>query len=343
MVDEEFVDFYQILELPLDADRNAVRKRINALYLDAQGNLDHRNFETRLKYQKLFESTLPQARFVLLDDARRAEYTALVRAFRVPAGESAGLTLPPPPRQAPRPSAPRESSREAPNHFFRPSEQSFEEPIPSGREAQIEPLPTARPAAEQLQTQREELWKKWKMGLEDALAQEKSPAAKEDTVTRRAAPSDSNSASIPQNAARVSLPGTSRQQETTSTDSRQFPVVAEALSAAQIEARRIDHRREVTREMLVNVSLLWGSMGALLVIVPGVAALVAFMGRNYPRGAPALLGFNSTLLWLLGFTLIAVSAVLVSQALSKAMRRKKALELAALSYEELLRRSGNVH
>ncbi|HEX8464950.1 MAG TPA: hypothetical protein VF627_10080 [Abditibacterium sp.] len=330
-MDEQFVDFYQILELPLDADRNTLRKRINALYLDAQSNLDHRDFETRLKSQKLFESTLPQARFVLLDDTRRAQYLALVRDFRAPGRDNADPTPRTAPRFAPRPAPP-----DSPPRLTRTGQNPPDDRFYDPQGAQIEPLPTARPAAEQLQAQREELWKKWKIGLEEALAQHNSTSQSASTdpiSTRRDAPAISTRPASP--ALQETLQRQSESQQQRELDAADTP------SEKEIEARRAAQRREITRETLVNVNLIWSSVGALLVVVPGVVALVELVDHFYPRGAAARLPLPANALWLAGFTVIAVGAFFAARELSEVMRRRATSKLAALSYEELLRRNQN--
>ena len=74
--DAPLVDLYGLLDVPRDADTARIRKRIAQLYLEAQGNLGHRNFRRRFYYQELFEIYLPQAHHLLLNEARRAEYDA---------------------------------------------------------------------------------------------------------------------------------------------------------------------------------------------------------------------------------------------------------------------------
>ena len=74
--DAPLVDLYELLDVPRDADTPRLRKRIAQLYLEAQGNLGHRNFRRRFYYQELFEVYLPQAHHLLLNDARRTEYDA---------------------------------------------------------------------------------------------------------------------------------------------------------------------------------------------------------------------------------------------------------------------------
>lgn len=75
-----FVDLYDLLDLPPGSDVAAIRKRITTLYIEAQNNLDHRNFRKRFYYQELFETYLPQAHHLLLNDARRAEYHEQLQA-----------------------------------------------------------------------------------------------------------------------------------------------------------------------------------------------------------------------------------------------------------------------
>ncbi|MEO6907016.1 MAG: hypothetical protein ABI210_03920, partial [Abditibacteriaceae bacterium] len=79
---EDFVDLYDALNLPQNADIEKVSKRINALYLESQQNLDHRNAKKRIQYQQLYEIILPQARHLLLDKRRRAEYDRYLTAFK---------------------------------------------------------------------------------------------------------------------------------------------------------------------------------------------------------------------------------------------------------------------
>ena len=160
---DEFVDFYQILELPLDAERSDVRKRINELYVEAQKNLDHRNFDTRVRNQQLFEITLPQARYILLDAGRRDDYDRLVRDSRAPA-EGA-------PASAPKvaPAQTTEISQNVGGFKMEPTG------IP-GETPSIDALPDEAPDPETVAREREEMWNKWKTGLQSAMERE---AAKE--------------------------------------------------------------------------------------------------------------------------------------------------------------------
>lgn len=337
---EEFVDLYEVLELPVDADRNTLRKRINELYLDAQRNLDHRNFATRVKYQELFEVMLPQARYILLDDARRDEYNRLVHAFRAVKNGT------PPPAPA------------ASGQGFA-LEQPASPAIPDSRAPKVEAIPTASVDPETLAREREELWKKWKIGLEEVLSTEaddkpKSRSAATNSPSSFSAqnvPVPASSAPVapqtptPKAAARPKIDlsfaseGQKPPQGGPSSGAMETGREQSEPVSQDIEKRRTQHRRAIMKELLVNVGLVWGSIGAAIILVPGLTVLIALMGHYYPRVGAPLLKFPSSIVWGAGFLLIGGLTYFVSQALSKAMRRKKAQELALLSYEELLRQS----
>ncbi|RYZ65448.1 MAG: hypothetical protein EOP09_14275, partial [Proteobacteria bacterium] len=153
---DEFVDLYEILDLPIDTDRNTVRKRITELYTEAQRNLDHRNFQTRVKYQELHEILLPQARYILLDEGRRDQYDALVRSTRAPKNT--------PPTEV-TPAVPTPEAKPASGFKL-----SGEEGIP-GQTPTIEPIPSAS-MPQITPEQRDEQWKKWKSGLAEVLERE---------------------------------------------------------------------------------------------------------------------------------------------------------------------------
>ncbi len=78
---DDFVDLYNLLDLPLSSTQSELRKVISILYLEAQKNLDHRNAQKKFYYQQMYEVHLPRARFILLNDKRRPEYDEHVRTF----------------------------------------------------------------------------------------------------------------------------------------------------------------------------------------------------------------------------------------------------------------------
>jgi hypothetical protein len=77
-----FVDLYEVLQVPPETQASIIRKRIMELYLEAQKNLDHRNNKKRLFFNQMFEVHLPQARYLLLDPKRRATYDGHLHIFR---------------------------------------------------------------------------------------------------------------------------------------------------------------------------------------------------------------------------------------------------------------------
>lgn len=73
-VDGQWLDFYALLEVPVNAEEDTVRKRIGKVYSDAAANCEHRDLSKRHYYQALVERVLPQCRRVLLDPEWRAKY-----------------------------------------------------------------------------------------------------------------------------------------------------------------------------------------------------------------------------------------------------------------------------
>jgi len=73
-VDGKWLDFYALLEVPVNASEDQLRKRIGKAYAEASANSDHRDLAKRHYYQALVERVLPQCRRVLLDPEWRAKY-----------------------------------------------------------------------------------------------------------------------------------------------------------------------------------------------------------------------------------------------------------------------------
>ncbi len=365
---QEFVDLYEVLDLPVDAERGAVRKRINERYLDAQRNLDHRDFATRVKHQELFEVTLPQARYILLDDGRRDEYNRMVNAFRAPSGFVGPAPVTPAPQA--------ESTLEIPQSTGFSLEAA---PTPAFSTApDIAPLPPTPLDPVQLAQEREELWKKWKSGLEAAMTTENSDKPKArgavtaaptsfsapptpDSKSQAAPPAPTVIAPMPVAAPTPPPPkpappkvkisfdfgGEGNEDTPRRGDSAPAPGAEEIVadhklqhSEAEIEARRAENRLQITKEILINVGLIWGIAGAAMVVVPVIIALIAANAHYFPRNAPPLAKFSPFLMWGVGFLIMAAGGFFASRELSKSMRRKKAAELSGMSYEELLRQTG---
>lgn len=73
-VDGQWLDFYALLDVPVNADEDVIRKRIGKVYSEAAANSDHRDLSRRHYFQALVERVLPQCRRVLLDPEWRAKY-----------------------------------------------------------------------------------------------------------------------------------------------------------------------------------------------------------------------------------------------------------------------------
>ncbi len=73
-LDGQWLDYYALLDVPVSADEDTIRRRIGKVYADAAANTEHRDMTLRMYYQSLVERVLPQARRVLLDPQWRAKY-----------------------------------------------------------------------------------------------------------------------------------------------------------------------------------------------------------------------------------------------------------------------------
>ena len=352
---DEFVDFYEILELPLEAERSEVRKRISELYIEAQKNLDHRNFNTRVRYQQLFEVTLPQARYILLDDGRRDDYDRLVRASRASAGSAATASGDLSGQVAATEQGTVARSRSAPSGI--PGE------APTSN---IGALPDVAPDPQAVEQEREELWNKWKSGLQSAMERE---VAKENAREIKAASAattpladriEAIQSGAPQpQAASTPAPSKSRSErpkvkfdfdeasQNASASNASAPSAesedsvspsGHILSPQQLEERRVNQRREIIREELENTGVKASFIGAALVLVPGVVAMTIFISTYYPPNKISELPLKSSAAaWLLWLVVLAGLAYGGAHLLSKSLRRKQAMQLQLMSYEELLR------
>lgn len=362
---DEFVDFYEILDLPLDAERSDVRKRISELYIEAQKNLDHRNFNTRVRYQQLFEMTLPQARYILLDAGRRDDYDRLVRAARAPAGNTF-VAAPAQEEEAVQTNALSQNS--GGGFKLSPTEIRGETP-------KIDALPEETPDPEKVAREREELWKKWKSGLQSAMERE---AAKEKTKPTETVATPlagrieaaQNGTRQPEFAADKSTvtpasppPATSqRPQPKVERPRVKFDFGGEAnaqqqdenapasgaeefvetdqttANSQQFQERRDNHHREIMKGELENIGIKGFIIGAGVVLLPGVIFMTVFMSTYYPPNQVSELPIKSAAIaWMLWLAVLGGLAYVSAYFLSKSMRRRQAMQLSMMSYEELLR------
>jgi len=370
-VTDEFIDFYEALGLPFDADRKQIRSRINEAYTEAQRNLDHRHFATRVEHQKMFEVILPRARYILLDDSRRDDYDQIVRAFR---GVSPVAPAEPPAPQAP-PStnmgsgtsdtatAPAEQAPSGPPSpvFGRGDASSFrlaeeQAALPNGvRAPRVEGLPTSPLDPVQMEQRRDELWQKWKSGLESAIARDEQDKAEPrpaslKPVAQTQVPVAQTPPPVPRSPRAPAKPiefdfgagNAARRGESAPVPGAE-ELVEEAkarLSPEEIERVRTERKIEAVKEILMEVgakAVITGAMGAGF---PLLGLLIFTMGHFYPRDAAPLIGLPSFIAWTLGLLIVAGAAAAAAHFLSRFQRQKRALELASLSLEDILRELG---
>ncbi len=339
---DEFVDFYEALELPMDADRKEVRRRINEVYLEAQRNLDHRDFKQRIKHQEMFEMVLPRARYILLDEGRRDDYDRLVAASR-----SAGAAIAPP-ASAPAP-APGTDLGQGNAAGFRLAPAETNGAMP-GKAPSVEGLPTSSLDPAQVAKQRDEMWAKWKSGLEAAIARDES-SPKADAPRPASAPSQNPEPPAPRPprapASAVAFDfGKAQIQPSAAALAAAAQAQAEAeeetvrKAALELEEQKTERKRAVMKDVLAGVGMKGLMIGGLGTAVPLGALLIFGMNHLYPSTGEPLTKFPAPLAWVLGLAAIGGAAFFAAKALSKNMRRKTSMELSALPIEELLRKVG---
>ena len=338
MAKDEFVDLYALLGIEPDADVATIRKRVTESYLDAQNNLDHRNATKRLQYQQMYEVYLPQARHLLLDVSRRAEYDQYLQAYKsgkplsqvevapAPVVETSGLV-------------------------------SMVEEFPEMPEPDVDPAVLAQ--------QREELWGKWKSGLN--FSDDESPSV---TTAAPAANAEASSFTVEESAAPpkaaavppVATPERRAQPRAASPEAARRPQIqtvalgegkevpkarpaGQRLTQEEIEKRtreewernREKQREQIVADAVAGAGLTWSFIGG------GVTFLVALIALfvvdsiinntgHYPFGMSRLV------FTLIGFALSLGLAALGAFITAKKMRDKTLSSLKSLTLEELQRR-----
>ncbi len=336
---DEFVDFYEALNLPPEAERKEVHRRISELYLEAQRNLDHRDFGTKIKYQEMFERVLPRARYILLDATRREDYDRLVRSFR-------GISEP----VAPVPATPEPTFGAGDASSFRLAElEDVSAKGVAGRAPRVEALPTPALDSARMAAQRDEMWAKWKSGLEAAITHDETepgpqsakPAPRPSPLSSSAPPRESNAqeeASAPRKPRPQASPISFNFGENSS--NTHDDEESARVTAFEIERQKTERKRAVMKEILDSVGLKGTILGGIGTAVPLGALLVTAIGRYYPQGAPPQLALPLTLAWFLGIVIVVGGAAFGASEMSKSMRRKASMELSMLPVEELLRKTG---
>lgn len=340
MAQDEFVDLYAVLGVEPDADAAAIRKRASMLYLEAQNNLDHRNPTKRLQWQQLYEVYLPQARHLLLDATRRAEYNRYLAAYR------SGKPLD---QVAPEPVVVESGGLEAAN-----------EGALEAVEPDIDP--------EVLAAQREEVWGKWKssLGFDDVDSPDAAPSPAA-PLAATSTPPDQSAPDIAQNAAPVAAPATAAKPKGRATprgasadsaasrrpaiqtvalgEPKAAPVAApqrltpedlKKQSQAEWERKRATERENLMAEAASGASLTGSFIGGGAAFVG--ALILLFVLDSSLSGSKYPLGMSRLVFTLLGFTFSIVIAGIAAAITSSKLRAKKMSELNSLSLEELQRR-----
>lgn len=354
MAVDDFVDLYEVLHISVDAEASDIRKRINELYIESQQNLDHRNIKKRLQFQQMFEIYLPQARHLLLDKKRRAEYDRYLHAFRsgnrVESGPpmagmsatSAGTA--PTTLEANGPAA---APAVSDNLVENRSDVAFHFEDPELADLDLAPPDPAKLAAE-----REHLWSRWKTGLEHTIVDEPQARAGQQTASARqatpAAPPQrpqTAPAPAPSSAAvwhGLEAPATPKPQPAprpygAPAEAVAAPASLDGLSAEEIERRREHRRYALIKSEVENVGLRWALWTGFGYFMFGCVCLFLaddryFSKHGYPLGFPRSIG---NLIIFIGIIMV---AALISFFTSRWSRQKAVNQLSSLSLEDLIRR-----
>lgn len=322
MAQDGFVDLYEILQVPPDCDATVLRRRISQSYLEAQKNLDHRNAAKRLQFQQLYEVVLPQARHLLLDPSRREEYDRYLIAYR------SGRPVEAAPQSAGAPQSTSTPSLDIPD-MTPPSD--------------VDPV--------KLAAEREAMWDTWKSGLEtptepdtytlpphasNAPATETSAAPQTSAATATIASSSATHGATVQNVAPRAVATRSWGNAKSAADIQQENA---NRSAEELEGAREGQRLEIVRVQGQTASVIWGFASATVVFLL-VFALSLFLESYFNTNNNYPIGLSRGTFIALSFLLTLVVAGVAGWFGAQEGRRRKASELSALSYQQLLKRTG---
>jgi hypothetical protein len=113
------------------------------------------------------------------------------------------------------------------------------------------------------------------------------------------------------------------------------------VDQATIDRQRDQRRREVIKDMLVNVALVWNAVGFAAFFVPGFIVLALSSSKLFPANKPPLFpAVSQGLFWPVGLLIAGIGGFFLARQLSKKMRQKTVAELSRLSYEDLMARAG---
>ncbi len=313
---DEFVDLYDALNLSQNADIEKVKKRINALYLESQQNLDHRNAKKRLQYQQLYEIILPQARHLLLDEGRRAEYDKYLTAFKT--GTKVAAT-----------------SETHQRHISTSKPTTVTERLKE--EEGVDP--------EKLAEQRENMWEQWKHGLEtveeytpEEETEESKPLAPKANIPRPAAPAPKIAAPQQTRAPELRRANVSGEEAKTEPFRRGFQDPAQESGESQRVSPDVKRQQDQQRAKIIEKKAN-GAMfpRGMIVGVPVflVSCAVLFLATNFLTSSGFLIGFFGEALNL-GWPLIAIAiGFFAGRNAAESARQDTIDKLSRLSLDEL--------
>lgn len=312
---DEFIDLYDALNLPQNADIEKVRKRINALYLEAQQNLDHRNAKKRLQYQQLYEIILPQARHLLLDDDRRAEYDRYLTAFKT-------------------------GTKVAATH--EPNERRIATSKPTTVTERLKEEEGVDP--EKLAEQREDLWAQWKTGLEqveeytpEEETEEAKPLAPKANIPHSAAPTPKPHTSQPTRAPELrSAAGESAQTQRSGFSDAALHAGESQRVSPEVKRQQDQQRAKIIQRKAYGAMLPRGLMVGVPVFLVSCAGL--FFATNFLTSSGFLIGIFGEALNL-GWPLIAAGiGFVVGRNAAESARQETIDKLSRIPFEELKKR-----
>ena len=338
---DEFVDLYDVMDLPVDSDAETIRQRLNTLYLEAQQNLDHRNVKKRLQYQQMYEIYLPQGRHLLLHPARRAEYDRYLTAYRT------GNKV-----------APSSTSSDAGENGMGELSKTEEPPIPGMAAVEVDP--------EVLAAEREDMWAKWKTGLEtvgdssseifDSLPGDgtslSAPVANVSSASTRPAPPTPRGYTAPTPRPRVAGGATvgrtappapraagagARPRAGTAPaanlNAPHFETPNAPDAAGDIEKQRERQRYQLIKDSVQNAGLMWGGIYAGGIFFAGLIILfiVDSSIKKYP------LNMSRSVFALICFLLILAAAAIGGLIARRNAKQRAVAQFSVLSTEELMR------
>lgn len=249
--EDNFVDFYDMLQVPLSSTEAELRKRISSLYLEAQKNQDHRNPQKKMFFQQMYEVYLPRARYLLLFKERRVKYDEHARTFRDDRAQQMVVAQAPADEQI------------ATRLVDMTLEEATTQPMSDAPQEQIDaPQDVSRNApfevvndeldVEVLAAQREILWKQWQESLDVTL---EAPPPKPLVFTpEQAAREQVRNTFMHETAAVVREEERLRREESLHRQQQRWAEREKEQNEARLQTRAVEEREQQRRQQTVAVA-----------------------------------------------------------------------------------------